>query len=624
MKYQLREIEIYNYRSISHAKLSSSNGKFVLIGKNSVGKTNVLQFIADVLRIDGRSHDNPAFNSKYSQEISFLNKNKPLILKLKYKILDAIGIPSTLLNHQIIENGESYFVITFTKELEKNNGEYYIGRTDISNPEFVKIERQKYFNALFIQSLRTLGSRHTDDFSTHLGNISFEQVLGYYIRVYVRRKKNEVNNMRELIIKLQDSISGDFIKSVAPDVSITISGTEIDKINKNIKELKKDDTDEFSRGKQIANLLTISVQDHKQGIKTKIRDIGEGLQNLIIIQLYLELERLYPGNCILLIDEVESNLHPPLLKKVIKYLLLSEIQLIVSTHSPIIVPEVKIEQVHYMRKEINDGKVQSTIDKIIPLPEHENRIIKELTTSSSELFFADKVILVEGISDKIFLQKVADIINPKNNLTFIETHSKSNFHVFTNILLQLKIPFAIVCDRDVLDEPSNFSKVLTQISLSKKDLNDEKILEANNIFILSKGEIEDYYPTSIICQMCNFETIQDLQEQVEKNRLEEKEDKSLKIYETFLANSLPKIISNYQELKLKFEPTVALEKATKYTIKLWQQQPKISQTQKRRKTGKIYQILTSKKKPEIAIEVCKQLQKSHLNQDLIDLIDKFN
>lgn len=151
---------------------------------------------------------------------------------------------------------------------------------------------------------------------------------------------------------------------------------------------------------------------------------GEGLLSVFTI-----VDALYdsiPGDLIF-IDEPELSLHPALQKKLVTLLLeySTDRQIIISTHSPYFINWVSLE---------NGGKISRTVKELTgtKIYELENKTAVEilkllndlqnphtLGLDAREIFFLeDKIILVEGQEDVIFLNKIFELNGSKVNGTF--------------------------------------------------------------------------------------------------------------------------------------------------------------------------------------------------------------
>lgn len=255
-------------------------------------------------------------------------------------------------------------------------------------------------------------------------------------------------------------------------------------------------------------------------------------------------------------------------------------------------------------------------------------INRELNEFNSEMLFANSVLLVEGISEKIIFRHLAnnclesDFNLDRNNISVIPVNGKENMKFYSELLECFCIPHIIVLDLDGLNETtnkilSNRKKSIPQHLKSKEEK--IKFLKEEGIFILSKGEIEDYYPESLI-----IEKFKDNKDKIIKKLRSKKkeivEESTLKIISKIL-------ISNAPILKPSSEKD--LGRLTK-DIKKWYDRcltelrtsGKISL-----KTRKKYEILESIfgsiGKPRIALEVVQLINSPiDINLELLKIIEK--
>ena len=182
------------------------------------------------------------------------------------------------------------------------------------------------------------------------------------------------------------------------------------------------------------------------------------------------------------IEEPESHTHPQLQYIFIKNIkgLLKEhddslktdentsgIQTLITTHSSHIVSDCNFDDLIYFKRD--NGEVISKAFNSLKEEYGDDKLgykfVKQyLTLNSSELFFADKVICIEGDTERILLptmmQKV-DVANPINqdsitmpllsqNISIIETGAYS--HVFRKLFEFLGIKVLIITDIDSTKE----------------------------------------------------------------------------------------------------------------------------------------------------------------------------
>lgn len=214
----------------------------------------------------------------------------------------------------------------------------------------------------------------------------------------------------------------------------------------------------------------ITIDD---SIPTTIDNKGHGLQRALIfayIRAYAKLinevkngEQTIQRNFILAIEEPELFLHPNGQRKMMN--VLKEIaktdQVIMCSHSSFFVDMFQYSKIVIVKRE---GKgpchaVQYT-DNIFE-NEDEKKVFRYLSFfdfSKSELFFARKVILVEGETEKQLIPYWSSkLSNDKrfdlsaNNTCITDCGGKTNLSIFMRVLNNFRIPYIVIHDTDPID-----------------------------------------------------------------------------------------------------------------------------------------------------------------------------
>ncbi|MEG4111117.1 MULTISPECIES: AAA family ATPase [unclassified Microcoleus] len=127
-------------------------------------------------------------------------------------------------------------------------------------------------------------------------------------------------------------------------------------------------------------------------------------------------------NGLIIVDEPEVHLHPKwqslLLDLFFDLADFTQNQFIFSTHSPIFINQRTISKIVRVYK--SSGK--STIKNFITSNFDESKDLFHIINrhNNEKIFFADKVVLVEGITDRIFLEQLINIYNKAENSEIIE------------------------------------------------------------------------------------------------------------------------------------------------------------------------------------------------------------
>lgn len=187
---------------------------------------------------------------------------------------------------------------------------------------------------------------------------------------------------------------------------------------------------------------------------------------------------------IIIIDEPELHLHPQWQRKLIELLkrLIDELglQLIIVTHSPHFIKTDTIKKVIRIYK--NNQISQVLLPNAAQLSNTTTKdTFKILTASNNEkIFFADKVILVEGDVDRIIyegiIKKEQDEQNNKDIIEVIDVIGKTNFVRFEQFLDIWKITRFTLADQGYIYDIStaDIKKLLTESYKKLKDSLDDK------------------------------------------------------------------------------------------------------------------------------------------------------
>ena len=202
--------------------------------------------------------------------------------------------------------------------------------------------------------------------------------------------------------------------------------------------------------------LDIVIKDHNFSISAT--EVGEGFQNAIVLAVLRAFEETRRAGAILLIEEPEMFLHPQMQRSLYKTLrkIGETNQVIYTTHSPhfVSVPDYR-DVLLVRRNEHGTYVVQSSLASDNKRGE---KLLKELDPERSELFFAKRLLLVEGDTEKLSFPEYAaglDIDLDRAGATIVEVGGKRNLRDFAELAISLQIPTGIVYDKDGSDFPKD-------------------------------------------------------------------------------------------------------------------------------------------------------------------------
>ncbi len=82
---------------------------------------------------------------------------------------------------------------------------------------------------------------------------------------------------------------------------------------------------------------------------------------------------------------------------------------------------------------------------------NKNRLVQEFNADNLEMFFADKVIVVEGVSDRILIRGLIDkFYYGDKEIKVVSVSGKNNIDIYMRLMEIFKIPYLILLDVDAL------------------------------------------------------------------------------------------------------------------------------------------------------------------------------
>ena len=164
----------------------------------------------------------------------------------------------------------------------------------------------------------------------------------------------------------------------------------------------------------IADAYVTDVKDTNGDFVVPLGHNGLGYNNLINIYMLIKLKELRKGKDfrILCLEEPEAHLHPAMQYKLFKFLRnldeenkLNQ-QIFVTTHSSNISAVAGIDNMYmldYSRGKDSNCRQQSLEEHFSTKQDAKRHLTKFLDVTRSDMLFADRVILVEGIAEKLLL-----------------------------------------------------------------------------------------------------------------------------------------------------------------------------------------------------------------------------
>lgn len=273
--------------------------------------------------------------------------------------------------------------------------------------------------------------------------------------------------------------------------SIANSLAELYDLDHNFEfEIRYDSDIDYS---DFLNKIKFIVKD--KGLPVDLSDCGTGIQSMVIIALHRYIASLNDKNVIIGLEEPESNLHPQSQRELIYSLTgideaVDSSQVIMTTHSPVLIDELEHDQVVLVRKTFDEKRgFKSMVTQI------DNNFWKKVDLDqakyyefhkykNSEFFFSKGIILVEGESDEGVLRILMEsegVDLESNGVSVMSLDGVNNIKYPYHLLDQLEIPCFYILDKDYFLPYRNGSKKRSRDDRGfpqyKHSYNDDRLIE---------------------------------------------------------------------------------------------------------------------------------------------------
>lgn len=555
---KLKEVTIHKYKSFeSVQKFELENDITVLVGMNESGKTSALESIAKTHYFQddedfkfNSTHDYPRKDKKRMEKA---NEN-PEAITCTYEIDDSLlqsiekemgkgilPLPTFTITTKY-DNEKSIDLSVDTKKfIEFKTKELNIASNTLTD-KLLKVKSKADLTTLekeYTEESKANGIKSLLPYFENKNNWSDDPIGEYIYRVLLKPKmpkflyydeyyslpsrisieklnsKSAENNQNEYktakaLFELADINTDEILKSESfEDFIAELEATEAIiseelfkywRTNKNLNITfqidKKEETDRYNNTRIVEHILDIRVK-HK-GVSLPLKNRSKGFNWFFSFLVWFKkIQEDQDSNYILLLDEPGLNLHASAQSDLLRFLedLSQNYQIIYTTHSPFMISSDKLQRVRTVLETdkgslISDSVQEKDPNTLFPLQAALGYNIAQ------NLFISQNNLLVEGVSDLIYLQTMSEIVEEtgkeglKPEITIVPTGGLEKVATFISLLRGNELKH--VCLLDSFNDPRGKAKLENLVA--------QKIITEKNIRFFhefldnrKRADIEDLF-----------------------------------------------------------------------------------------------------------------------------------
>lgn len=401
---KLRTFYVKSYRSIIEATLDNLQQYSVIVGPNNSGKSNLLRaiYISLSIALEGdfqRARRNRQYSYAYRGENYYWKRDIPVSLKDDKNASTTFKLTFEFDDEEKADF-KKQFGISLSKSLQMKF-QLFSNRTEynIIMPGRAKrpMEEKMQEIGLFIRSKLEYEYipcvRSTDLTAEYFAKLLNKEMKQIETNPVYQECIHKIAELQKPIIRALEKKLASSLQTFLPGINSVKLQEDIDYFDAQLRAYPS-----RIRG------IPINIDD---GSMTSVENKGDGIKSLVAIGLIesMSFDNLQGKSLVLCIEEPEAHLHPDAvhsLRNVLLEIAAREgVQVIISTHSPILVD----------RDNVANNVVISDNHRVTSCRSIEE-VRETLGVRVTDNLSASKVVLVEGESDKRYIEALCKSLNP--------------------------------------------------------------------------------------------------------------------------------------------------------------------------------------------------------------------
>ena len=460
----LRELQIRNFRKIDALTVSFPRGLTVLVGENNSGKTTII----DALRL--MLFSSRDFDSLRLSEDDFRADTDHAPIEVSCKFTGLKDEDEVHFQECLVDMGDGTFELQVNARVEFNettnrcNVRMWGGETEGGS---LPSNHYDQLSTIYLQPLR--------DPERGLRPSQYSQVSRLIDRL---TKENQRADFETIAADANERIRAlTPVEDTRGEINAQMEAIAGRELTQQTELIFTDPT--FRR-------IIAGLQPEIEGLPFALN--GLGYNNLIFTSATLGTLQRSPQFSFrsILVEEPEAHLHPQLQMLLLRHLAHvasnhegSEVQVLASSHSPILASQAPIDSIVCVHE--IDGKVSTVSVCSIAIGDKiKKKLQRYLDATRGELFFARRILMVEGIAEALLLPVLAKIAGGdlKESSVTVLNADGINFNAFIPLfgVERLGVPVVILTDGDakkVGGEVSAAASALTEQAEGIPNLNVE-------------------------------------------------------------------------------------------------------------------------------------------------------